>query len=267
MPSQDLSIAVVPVDMIPGDARSNLDYISHQIGSLPEDTDLVVLPEMCNTGFTVDRELVEKYAETTDGYSMTRMRGIAADHNVAIWGTMAIKDGDRLFNRGFMIDPSGEVSYYDKRHLFVLGEEPALYSAGTSEAPIVEFRGWRMKMAICYDLRFPVWTRWTEQAPYDLLVVPANWPAARVFAWKSLLIARAIENQAFVIGCNRLGSDPYGSYATDLSFVFNCWGDEIGDRDNSAGIVTATLERKVIEHARSRFPNLGAADKFDLQLP
>lgn len=266
MQSTDLTIAIVPVDMTPGDAVANLDYIAGKIESLPDDTDLVVLPEMCNTGFTVDRELVVKYAETTDGYSMTRMRQIAETNNVAIWGTMAITENGKLFNRGFMIDPAGQTVYYDKRHLFVLGEEPALYSPGTAEAPVVEYRGWRLKMAICYDLRFPVWTRWTTDAPYDVLVVPANWPASRVFAWKSLLIARAIENQSYVVGCNRLGSDPYGSYSPDISYIFNCWGDEIGRRDNSDGVVTATLESKVIDHARSRFPNLGAADSFTLDL-
>lgn len=260
-----LHIALIPVDMHPGDARANLDYIERCISELPEATDLVVVPEMCNTGFTVDPEDLSRFAEPADGYSLMRLRFIAREYNVAIWGTMATVDQGRYFNRGFMIDPSGKTDFYDKRHLFVLGQEPALYSPGGVPAPVIEYKGWRIKMAICYDLRFPVWTRWTRNDPYDLLVVPANWPSARVFAWKSLLTARAIENQAYVAGCNRLGSDAYGSYDNDISYVFDCWGNEIGQRDGNSGIILATLDRNQLEHARSRFPNLGAADDFTIE--
>ncbi|MBD5346912.1 MAG: hypothetical protein HDR92_07265 [Bacteroides sp.] len=264
MPSSNLNIAVVPVDMIPGDSKANIDYISGKIATLPSSTDLIVVPEMCNTGFSVDKELVGKFAETAAGYSMSRIREIAVNNNVAIWGTMAIAEGDKLFNRGFMIDNSGHTRFYDKRHLFVLGEEPELYTPGNDEAPVVELKGWKLKMSICYDLRFPVWNRWTKSTPYDALIVPANWPAKREYAWRSLLIARAIENQAYVIGCNRLGSDPYGTYSPELSFVFDCWGNETGHRNLPDGIVTATLDGPMIDHARSRFPNLGAADDFSI---
>lgn len=266
MPSTDLRLAIVPIDMIPGDTAANLDSIESKIASLPADTDLVVLPEMCNTGYTIDPGLVERYAEPSDGYTLTRLRAIAASRNIAIWGTIAVADGGRFYNRGFMIDPSGHTDYYDKRHLFVLGREPMLYTPGEAQAPIVTFRGWKIKMSICYDLRFPVWTRWTDEAPYDLLVIPANWPDAREFAWRNLLLARAIENQAYVAGCNRLGSDLYGSYRHDISYLFNHWGDEIGRRDNATGIITATLDGKSLDHDRARFPNLAAADDFVISM-
>ncbi|MCM1029442.1 MAG: hypothetical protein NC342_07210 [Pseudoflavonifractor sp.] len=261
MPSSSLRLSLIPIDMKPGDPKTNLDYAQSVIESLAERPDIVVLPEMCNTGYTVDPDLALQYAEASDGYSLTRIREMAASLDTAIWGSLAIKDGGKLVNRGFMSSPSGHIDFYDKRHLFILGREPMLYTPGHELAPVIDFKGWKIMMGICYDLRFPVWNRWSDARPYDLLIFPANWPDARAFAWKQLLIARAIENQAYVAGCNRLGEDPYGVYRQDVSYIFNHWGDDISDRDNPRAI-TATLDGERLDHDRRRFPNLQVADSF-----
>ncbi|MDE7151594.1 MAG: nitrilase family protein [Candidatus Amulumruptor sp.] len=265
MPATNLNVAILPVDMTAGDACANLDYIEKRIDSLPAAIDLIVLPEMCNTGYTVDPELATAYSESVDGYSMTRLRAIAARRNAAIWGTMAMTDDNgALVNRGFMIDPSGHTDYYDKHHLFTLGGENKLYTSGRTTPPVIEYKGWRLRMSICYDLRFPVWNRWNVRSSnYDVLIIPANWPDARAIAWHTLLRARAIENQAYVVGCNRLGSDPYGTYSIDISHVFNHWGDDIADRTHD-GVILATFDGAALDRDRQRFPNLAGADDFDI---
>lgn len=265
MPATNLNIALIPVDMIPGDARANLDYIENRIDRLPAAIDLIVLPEMCNTGYTVDPELAAAYAETPDGYSLTRLRTIASRRHASIWGTIAVmRDDGALVNRGFMIHPDGYTEYYDKHHLFTIGGENKLYTPGNSLPPVITYKGWRLRMSICYDLRFPVWNRWNARtSDYDALIIPANWPDARSIAWHTLLRARAIENQAYVIGCNRLGNDPYGTYRIDISYIFNHWGDDIADRTHD-GVIIATFDGAALDRDRKRFPNLADADDFDL---
>lgn len=265
MPQTPLRVAAIPVDMKLGRSADNLDFIESRLDTLRPDTDLVVLPEMCTTGYTLDAGVVESYVETADGPSMTRLRQMSHDHGMALWGTFACIDGGRFFNRGFMIEPSGETHFYDKRHLFVLGREPALYTPGETLPPVVEWRGWKLMMAICYDLRFPAWCRWTQERPYDALIIPANWPDARAFAWRQLLTARAIENQAYVVGCNRLGSDPYGVYHEGITHIFNHWGDDVADR-SLQGAVTAVFDGEALERDRRRFPNLEVADDFRIFL-
>lgn len=266
MPLPDLKVAALPIDIVPGNPCANIDLVESRLDSLGMVPDLVVVPEMFNTGYTVDPTLVKTYAETDDGYTVTRLRQVATARNIALWGTFAATDGPNCYNRGFMIGPDGSATFYDKRHLFVLGREPMLYAPGDAEAPVVNVGGWRVRMSICYDLRFPVWNRWSPDRPYDLLVVPANWPDAREYAWRSLLIARAIENQACAVGCNRLGSDLYGSYRSDISYIFNHLGEETGSR-RSDGVVTAILDGSRLDHDRRRFPNLDASDRFRIILP
>lgn len=265
MPLTKLRVAAIPIDMKLGMAADNLDFIENRLDSLDPETDLVVLPEMCTTGYTLDPRVVESYVETVDGPSITRLRQMARSHGMALWGTFACIDGNRLYNRGFMIDPSGETRFYDKRHLFVLGREPMLYSPGQQLPPVVSFRGWKLMMAVCYDLRFPAWCRWTASRPYDALIIPANWPDARAFAWKHLLIARAVENQAYVVGCNRLGEDPYGIYHEGITHIFNHWGDDVADR-SAPGVVSCVFDGEALERDRKRFPNLQVADDFRILL-
>lgn len=263
MPKNNLKTVLVPVDMILGQAPRNLDYITNVIDRVDKDTDLVVLPEMCTTGYTLDPELVHEFAETIDGPSMTILKTIAAEKNIGICGTFACREDGKYYNRGFFIDPAkSDVVYYDKRHLFSVGREDMLYTRGYELPKIIEFRGWKLQMCICYDLRFPVWCR-NVDCGYDVLIIPANWPNARSFAWKHLLIARAIENQAYVCGCNRLGEDPYGSYTHELSYIFNHWGDNISGRDKQ-GIIYATLNGPLLEKDRLRFGPWRDADRFSV---
>ncbi len=269
MPQTDLLLALVPLDIRPGLPEANLDAAREVIERLAARPggrpDLVVLPEMCSTGYTLDGDLARQWAESPDGYSMTRLRQMAARYDCALAGSLSILDEGRLFNRAFFITPGGTATFYDKRHLFVLGREPELYTPGHLLPPVIPFRGWNIMPAICYDLRFPVWTRWTPARPYDLLLFPANWPETRSYAWRQLLIARAIENQAYVAGCNRLGQDPYGSYSPADTLIYDQWGADVSDRA-TAGAVAATLSGAALDHARSRFPNLTAADPFTIDI-
>lgn len=266
MPQTDLRLALIPIDIKPGLPEANLDYAEATIGSLATRPDLVVLPEMCATGYTLDAAQAHQWAEAPDGYSMTRLRAMARRFDAALCGSLSITDdGGRLFNRAFFLGPDGTEAFYDKRHLFVLGSEPELYTPGRALPPVIPFRGWQIMPAVCYDLRFPVWNRRTPERPYDLLLFPANWPESRSYAWRQLLIARAIENQACVAGCNRLGRDDYGSYSPADTLIYDQWGADISDR-SSAGAVTAVLSGPALDHSRSRFPNLAAADPFDINI-
>ncbi|MBO4943908.1 MAG: nitrilase family protein [Muribaculaceae bacterium] len=261
MPDTNLKVALIPMDMRLGDAQYNVAYATRMIEALDADTDLVVLPEMCTTGYSLDPMLVEKFVEAPDGQSVTALRKLSERRGMAIWGTFACVEDGKYYNRGFMIDPdASDIKFYDKRHLFSVGREDMLYTPGEDKPSAVSFRGWKLQMCICYDLRFPVWCR-NVNCGYDALILPANWPEARQFAWYHLLVARAIENQAYVCGCNRLGEDPYGSYSHELSYVFNHWGDDISDR-STPGVVYAVLDGKKLTSDRLRFGPWRDADDF-----
>lgn len=262
---ENLKIALLPIDMVNGNAEQNLSRIATGIMNLDPDTDLVVLPEMVTSGFSLDREFVEKNSEQSDGPSISRLKAMAREHKTGICGTFSCHDGGKYFNRGFIIDPdSDEISFYDKRHLFSIGGEDKVYTKGKDCRQIVGFRGWNLRMCICYDLRFPVWCR-NRRCEYDLLIVPANWPESRVYAWKQLLIARAIENQAFVCGCDRLGTDYYGSYSKELSYIFDNRGKEISDRRDD-GIIYAVLSKDRLLTDREKFGTWRDADEFSIDI-
>lgn len=263
MPNRNLKIALLPHDIVDNDPARNLAIIASRLEDIDKDTDLVVLPELFTTAFTTDLAILHKYAESDAGPTITMLRELAGKFGFAIWGSYSARtDEGRYVNRGFMIDPESEPSYYDKRHLFSLGGENHVYSQGSMEAPIINFRTWNIKMAICYDIRFPVWNRNIANA-YDALIVPANWAHTRVYAWRHMLIARAIENQCYVAGCNREGADNYGEYPRGDSFIFNYWGKDIAEyRDN--GLVYGTLDAERITRDRERFAPWRDADEFRL---
>lgn len=262
MPSRDLKIALVPLDIVANRSEENLQNALRRLDALEPDTGLAVLPEMFNTGFTAVPDLLGANAQSNDGPVVTTLRRWALEHSTAVWGGFTAIDGGRFYNRGFMIDDYGEVQFYDKRHLFGYGGERELITPGHAIAPIIDYRSWRIKMAICYDIRFPVWNR-SRANDYDLLVVPANWANARYFAWKHMLIARAIENQCFVAGCNREGADIYGEYRRGDSMVLNNWGDDISRRLPD-GTVYATLGARQFDIDRQRFAPWRDADDFKL---
>lgn len=264
MPLQDLKIALIPLNIVPFDPKANLDNLFKRLATIEPDTDIVVVPEMFSTGFTPDKSLLARIAEPSDGPTMTALRHWASENHTAIWGTFIATDDSRFFNRGFMIDDEGQPTFYDKHHLFSYGGENEVLTAGSQLPPIVSYRTWNLRMAICYDLRFPVWNR-ARRNDYDVLIVPANWPTKRFYPWKHLLIARAIENQTFVVGCNREGSDFYGEYNCGESLVFNNWGKDVADRRDD-GTIYATLNAAQFSTDRHRFAPWRDADNFTIDL-
>ncbi|MCH5319695.1 MAG: nitrilase family protein [Paramuribaculum sp.] len=264
MPSQNLKIALLPHDIIEGDNSSNLKAVGERLKLIDSDTDLVVFPEMFNSGFFNNRDALLKIAEENNGSTITSVREWCQRYGFAIWGGFTAKEDGELFNRGFMCNPDGTISFYDKRHLFRSGGEHNLLAGGKTIAPIINYKTWNLKMAICYDIRFPIWNR-NIANNYDALIVPANWPHSRVFAWKHLLIARAIENQVYVAGCNREGSDQFGDYPSGDSFIFNCWGDDIAER-RADGIIYGHFDYKIFLHYRDKFQPWLDADKFSIKI-
>lgn len=259
----DFKIAIVPINSKIGDKKHNLGLVEKALGGLPAETDLVVLPELFSTGFINDEKAARLCAEPASGETIARLKILAKKHNLAIAGSYLATIGNSLSNRGFFIEPSGDEIFYEKRHLFCLSPEAKHSLAGEKEIPVIRFRGWSISMVICYDLRFPVWCR-NRNNEYELLIVPANWPEVRRYAWEHLLIARAIENQAYVAGANRSGSDDYGVY-DNLSFIYSPMGKPVGEK-MADGTVVATLTKKSIEEIRHKLPAVKDADSFSIEL-
>lgn len=262
MPDTDLKIAVIPHNISLGDVDVNLREVAHALTTIDHDTDLIVLPEMFSTGYTTDRERLRRMAEKDNGQTISTVREWSSLYGFAIWGGFIGRVDDNFFNRGFMIQPDGSGYFYNKHHLFTMGGEGRLLQRGSEEAPIVTFRSWKLKMAICYDIRFPIWNR-NKDLAYDALIVPANWAHSRAFAWQHILIARAIENQAYIIGCNRSGKDDYGEYLTQDTLAYNHLGKEISQR-RSDGIVTCVLDANKLNNDRTSFPVWRDADSFNI---
>ncbi len=262
MPLQDLKVALIPLDIVPFDTKANLDTAINRIDRLEPDTALCVLPEMFNSGFVLNKEQMLKIAEPKDGLIITTLKAKAIQKRIAICGSFTAIENDCLYNCGFIINDNGDTTFYNKRHLFSYGGEDTVLTAGKAEAPIANYRSWNLKLAICYDIRFPIWTR-THANDYDLLIVPANWPHSRFFAWKHLLIARAIENQAYVLGCNCEGNNSYGNYQRGDSQAFDFLGGDIAEHCND-GTIYATLSAERLNSGRQRFSPWRDADKFNI---
>ena len=220
--------------------------------------DVILLPEMFSTGFTMESRAM---AESMDGPTVTWMSARAVALGSVIAGSLIVDDGG-CFNRLIWATPDGRVQYYDKRHLFRMAGEHQYFSAGT-ERVIVSYRGWRLCLSVCYDLRFPVWLR--NQGDYDALVCVANWPAARSAAWQTLLRARAIENQAYCIGLNIIGRDGSGLDYAGGSAVYAPNGEPLVLAGDQAGQVEATLDFEALTALRQAFPVALDADSFDLK--
>lgn len=260
--SANLRIAVLPLASMPGDIEANLCAVEKALDLLPPGTDMVVLPELFSTGYIDDAEKARALAQRNTGNTIDRIKAWAARTGAAFAGSYLAVTHPKLYNRAFFIEPSGEETFYDKAHLFSLSREAAIFAPGTSRPPRVRFRGWNIAVYVCYDLRFPVWCR-NDGTGYDLLVFPANWPQARAYAWEHLLIARAIENQSYVVGANRGGSDAYGDY-DGLSYIFDSRGMAVGVQPAGSPFVVADLNGEQLQRYRSGFPVLGDADSFTL---
>ena len=223
---------------------------------LPPGADVALLPEMFTTGFTMRTAEV---AESMDGPTVAWMQRRARELGCALCGSLVIEEGGKLFNRMIWAPPEGGIVTYDKRHRFRMAGEHDHYDEGTARV-VVDCRGWRINLAVCYDLRFPVWLR--NRGDYDLLLLAANWPAARRVAWRTLLQARAIENLSFVAGVNVLGEDGNGVQYAGGSALYGPEGDALLEAGERAGVLTATLEKSALDAYRATFPAWRDADGF-----
>lgn len=240
-------------------AEKNLKNISLRLSAIREKTDLIVLPEMFNTGFSMD---VENLAEEMGGKTMQWMHDVARQYECVITGSLIIKENNKHYNRLIWMRPDGTYAQYDKRHLFALGKEHQTYTAGDKKL-IVELKGWHVCPMICYDLRFPVWLR-NVDAEYDLMLIVANWPERRALHWRALLPARAIENQAYVVGVNRVGHDGNEVYHSGDSTCVDPNGNVIYYKRDEEDLYTFTIQADELKKTRRALPFLKDADSFEI---
>lgn len=258
----DLTLTLVQSDLQWQEVEANRRLLEQQLaarGNKP--TDLIILPEMFTSSFSMDAAAV---AEDYPGETLTWMQTMAARFDAALTGSVAVKADGSRYNRLLFVLPSGEVFIYDKRHLFRMMNEHQRYSPGSGKT-LVKWREWRILPLVCYDLRFPLWCRNTAAEPYDLLLFVANWPAARAHHWRILLQARAVENLSYVAGVNRVGVDGKGiEYAGD-SAVYHPDGSALLEAADKAGCHDVTLSQASLAEYRSRFPAHLDADAFTLR--
>ena len=258
--STELTLTIIQTSLHWNDIPANLEMFDKKLESIEDHGDVVVLPEMFSTGFSMD---ASKYAEEMEGRSVQWMKAWAARLTKVITGSLIIKEGGNNYNRLIWAEPSGEVKFYDKRHLFGMAGEDKNYSPG-QERVIIDYRGWRICPMICYDLRFPVWSRCKDD--YDLLLYVANWPEARSYAWKNLLRARAIENQAYVVGVNRVGLDGKNLRYPGLSSVIDPSGaDILYEASADEEIFSIVISMENVISVRKSLPFLKDADQFEIQ--
>jgi len=263
---RDLRVAIVQAATIWRDAAANRALYGELVRPLAHKADLVVLPETFLSGFTND---AIANAETMDGEGMAWLRQLAIDTGAVITGSLVMRVGESVFNRLIWMRPDGSQTHYDKRHLFRMAAEHERY-AGGAERLVVDLHGWRICPQVCYDLRFPVWSRnrfdvTAQRMDYDALIYVANWPDARRHAWRTLLRARAIENLSYCIGVNRVGTDGNDlNYAGD-SAILDPWGEAIVELGTQANVVTALLSSESLRDWRARFPAHMDADSFQIR--
>jgi predicted amidohydrolase len=286
-----LTITTIQSNLHWEDKTANLQMFEEKIKGLQQRTEVVVLPEMFSTGFSMQPE---KLAEKMDGPSVSWMKKLSAERKIILTGSLIIEEEGNFYNRLVWMLPNGQYGYYDKRHLFGFAREDQHYAPG-SKRLIASVKGWKINLLVCYDLRFPVWSRQktaassladlvasemeahdlpipppqevgssvTEQSPeYDVLIYVANWPERRNHAWKTLLQARAIENQCYVVGVNRVGNDGNGIYHSGDSMIVDALGAVIYTKANDEDVFTTTLQKESLEEVRSKLPFLKDADRY-----
>ena len=254
-----MNVALIQSELIWEDPERNRAIFSKKIDSIPNDVDMIVLPEMFTSGFTMSpRNLDIAEGKKTLGWMLV----IAQEKKAALIGSIVFHMDGKYTNRLFFVRPDGVYFSYDKRHTFTLAGEDKVYQAG-SERLIVEYKGFRICPMICYDLRFPVWARNTEY--FDVLIYVANWPSPRISAWDTLLKARAIENMVYSIGVNRIGEDEAGNHYSGHSAVYDCLGTEM-TFSKTEEVLFATLSREHISTTRAKLKFLEDRDSFNLQV-
>ncbi len=251
----DLTVTLIQAELVWEDIAANLAGFDARLDAMTTATDLVVLPEMFSTGFTMN---ASKVAEAMDGLAVRWMQARAKQRDTVLAGSLVIEEQGKYFNRFVWASPNGEIATYDKRHLFRLAGEEKVYHAGDCMVT-VDLKGWKIRPFICYDLRFPVWTRnWSNG--YDVGLFVANWPEKRAAHWKALLSARAIENQCFVIGVNRVGTDGNGDKFNGGSMALDPAGRFLAHKTHTVCEATVTLERDILDRFRREFPVWRDAD-------
>ena len=264
MMMNDLTVSMVQASLHWHDPAANRAQLAGLLASaLPGTglTDLIVLPEMFTTGFSMQ---AAAQAEEHPGPTLAWMRAQAAHYDAVVTGSVLTREGEAYYNRLLWVRPDGTYSTYDKRHLFRLAGEHEVYTAGTCRLT-EEWRGWRIRPLICYDLRFPVWSRNDPRQPYDLLLYVANWPQVRVDIWQTLLRARAIENMAYTLGVNRLGTDGAGHEYSGQSALLDIQGGYLAQAGNMQTVLTRTLRADDLAQFRRKLPALLDADVFSLE--
>jgi len=258
-----LSITTVQTDLFWQNKPANLEMLDKKLRTVPAGT-VVVLPEMFNTGFSMEPK---EYGETMTGETVSWMREVAASQKCILTGSLIIQEKEAYHNRLVWMLPNGTLGYYDKRHLFGFAGEDKHYTAGKKRL-VAQVNGWRILLLVCYDLRFPVWSRQQSKpdarTEYDAIVYVANWPEGRIAAWRSLLIARAIENQAYVIGVNRVGCDGKGIQHNGNSMLINPLGEVLYEAVDKEEIATHVLDFTILQSIRDKFPFLKDSDHFTI---
>lgn len=257
---QHLDITLIQSHLAWENPVENRSVFTEKINTISQKTDLIVLPEMFSTGFTMNAKEV---AESMKGDTLSWMKEMAIKKACAIAGSLIIEEDNKYYNRFVFMFPDGELEYYDKHQLFTLAREQEVFTAGNNEV-VVSYKGWKIKLQICYDLRFPVWARNTNN--YDVLLYVASWPKPRVNAWDSLLKARAIENMCYCIGVNRVGLDGKGYEYNGHTAIYDVLGYSVllENPIEKEAVVHATLDKSHIEKTREKLPFLKDADIFQI---
>jgi omega-amidase len=276
-----LTVTTIQPDLIWEDKAANLRRLEQHIFSIPQPTEVVVIPEMFSTGFSMRPEAL---AEPMDGPTVTWMSEIAARRKIILTGSVIIEEEGNYYNRLIWMLPNGEYGTYDKRHRFAFAGENDHYTSGHKRL-IASVNGWRILLQVCYDLRFPIWSRQTPPEPgdgafepvsgehpvadsaleYDAIIYVANWPERRSLAWRTLLQARAIENQSYVIGVNRVGNDGNNIYHSGDSMIFGPLGDTLYHGFGKEEVNTTTLQKESLDEVRRKFPFWRDADHFTIE--
>ena len=254
-----MKIALIQSNLIWENPDENRKGFEQKINSITKEIDLIVLPEMFTSGFTMNPKLI---VETMNGETITLLKSLAKAKNCAITGSLIITENNNFYNRLIFIFPSGEIEYYDKKHLFSLAGEDKIYTSGKTKL-IVEYKGFKICPLICYDLRFPVFSRNTEN--YDVLIYVANWPKPRISAWDILLKARAIENMCYTIGVNRIGLDENNHEYIGHSQAIDFLGNSILEPQENEGIFIIVLDKQKMLETRNKFGFLNDKDTFKIQ--
>lgn len=252
-----MKVALIQTDIIWEDPEENRRILEIKINSINEEMDLIILPEMFTSGFTMQPNIL---AETMNGETVFWLKEIAKTKNCAITGSLVITENNNFYNRMVFVFPTGEIQYYDKKHLFTLAGEDKIYTSG-KEKVIVSYNNWKICLQVCYDLRFPVFSRNTEN--YDLLIYVASWPKVRTNAWDILLKARAVENLSYTIGVNRIGSDKNNLEYIGHSQIIDELGNCIIEPAEREGVFLAVLDKNKMLETRNKLNFLNDRDAFN----